>query len=79
MTQLVRRQEPLDATIARLHTFLARMERRYECSTEEALQAVNRGEMKATAEVGRWLTSYRTLLHLKETAGIEDRSTTRNS
>ncbi|MBA4181258.1 MAG: hypothetical protein C0506_11770 [Anaerolinea sp.] len=75
MTQVMRVQEPLEKTISRLETFLARMERRYECSTEKAAEAVDRGQLKPTAEIGKWLASYRTLLHLKDLAGQEDPST----
>ena len=79
MTQVFRVQEPLERTVARLETFLSRMERRYECSTAAAADAVERGEMKPTAEIGKWLTSYRTLLRLKELAAREAPSTTSNT
>ena len=75
MTQVTRVQEPLEKTVSRLEKFLARMERRYECSTQSAVEAVECGQMKPTAEIGKWLTSYRTLLRLREIAGQVESST----
>jgi hypothetical protein len=64
-------REPVEQTIHRLEVFVARMERRYECSSAFAAEAVACGHMKDTAEVSRWLISYRTLQHLKALAGSE--------
>ena len=65
------RTEPVEVTIRRLETYCQRLERRYECSSEFALQAARNGYLKETAEVARWLISYRTLLQLREAAGPE--------
>jgi len=70
-TEARRRTESIDTTIRRLETFCRRMERRYECSSDFALQATQNGYFKETAEVGSWLISYRTLLQLREGAGRE--------
>lgn len=66
----------LDETIERLHTYVQRMERRYECTSELALSSVAQGHMKETAEVSKWLTSYRSLLQLREAAGLAPGTTT---
>ena len=58
------KQEPVEAAIERLRTFVGRMEHRYECSSDFMVSAVANGHMKETAEVARWLTSYRTLQRL---------------
>ena len=58
--------EPVEETIRRLERFVARMERRYECPSAEATGALIRGELKETAEVSRWLISYRTLQRLRD-------------
>jgi len=63
--------EPIEQTIRRLERFVARMERRYECPSDFAVQAVACGHMKETAEVCRWLISYRTAQRLKERVGRE--------
>jgi len=76
MAQLVRRQESIDQTIARLETFVHRMERRYEFPSSCLADALDSGEMRETAEVSRWLTSYRTLRRLKGDVGEEAPSST---
>lgn len=58
-------QEPVEETIRRLERFVARMERRYESPSAEATKAVIGGTLKETAEVSRWLISYRTLQRLR--------------
>ena len=58
------RREPVEATIARLQTFIARMERRYECSSEVMAAEVASGQARDTAEVARWLSDFRTLQYL---------------
>lgn len=73
MTQVTHRQETLDQTVARLETFLARMERRYECPSESLADALRNGSIRETAEISRWLTSYRTLRRLRELSGQEAR------
>lgn len=59
------RQEPIEVTIRRLETFVARMERRYECSSEEMAQAIRSGKARETAEVARWLGEFGVLVNLK--------------
>ena len=39
--------------IERLQTYVGRMERRYECSSANAVKAVAKGKMRETAEVSR--------------------------
>ena len=58
------RREDVDTTIARLRTFIDRMERRYECSSEVMAAEVASGKSRDTAEVARWLSDYRTLQFL---------------
>ena len=65
------RTESYEETVRRLETFIHRMERRYECPTDFVEQATLRGYMKETAEIGRWLTSYRTLGRLRQYSSIE--------
>ena len=65
------RREPVDATIARLKTFIGRMERRYECSSEVMAAEVASGKARDTAEVARWLSDYRTLRFLTGGGGQE--------
>lgn len=60
------RRESVDTTIARLKTFIDRMERRYECSSEVMAVEVASGKARDTAEVARWLSDYRLLLSLTE-------------
>ncbi len=62
----ITRQEPVEETIHRLETFCARMERRYECTSAFAVEAARTGYLKETAEVSKWLISYRTLAELME-------------
>ena len=65
------RREPVDATVARLKTFIDRMERRYECSSEVMAAEVASGKARDTAEVARWLSDYRTLRFLTGSGGQE--------
>lgn len=69
-------QEPLADTVRRLETFVGRMERRYECLSSFAVEAVACGQMKETAEVARWLISYRTLQRLRDYGPETGMSTT---
>ncbi len=62
-------RESVDDTIKRLETYVRRLEARYECSSNAMSTAVNAGDMRATAEVCRWLTADRTLARLKNDAG----------
>lgn len=59
------RQEPVAQTVSRLHTFVRRMERRYELSSAFVAEAVGNGTMKPTKEIGTWLMSYRMLKNLE--------------
>jgi len=63
--------ERVEDTIHRLETYCRRMERRYEVSSAFAAEAARNGYLKETAEVARWLISYRTLLRLRAAAGLE--------
>lgn len=63
------RSEPVAETIRRLERFIARMEARYECSSEEMEQLVAAGRLRETREVGKWLTEVRMLRALREAAG----------
>ena len=65
------RREPVDATIARLKTFIDRMERRYECSSEVMAAEVASGKARDTAEVARWLIDYQTLQYLTRNSDRE--------
>ncbi len=77
MTTEVRpRSESIETTIRRLETYCHRMERRYECSSDFAMQAVRNHHLKETAEISRWLISYRTFLRLREAAGRETGTST---
>jgi len=51
--------------IARLETFISRMERRYECTSQLMLDDVRAGRARETAEVSRWLGEYDALLRLQ--------------
>ena len=62
-------QEPLETTIARLETYVARMEKRYECRSDEFVQCVETQKVRETAETGSWLSAYRMLVQLKNSAG----------
>jgi hypothetical protein len=62
-------REPVAESINRLETFVARMEHRYEVSSEEMLEAVCAGTARETAEVGRWLAAYRDLANLRQADG----------
>lgn len=59
-------RQPAAEAVCRLETFVARMERRYECSSELMLEAVREGRARETAEVARWLMAYRNLGNLRE-------------
>ena len=48
-----------------------RMERRYECSSEEILEAVRSERAEETLEICDWLIAYRDLKMLRESAGRE--------
>lgn len=56
--------------VQRLAVYVARMERRYECSSAFAELAVASGNLKETAEISRWLTNYRVLTRLSAGSGV---------
>ena len=60
----VRRVDARDA-IARLETFVARMERRYEYTSAEMTERVRSGQQKCTGETSLWLLRYRDLMSLR--------------
>ena len=61
----VRRVDVRDE-IARLETYVGRMERRYEYGSDEMLERLQSGVQKCTAEISQWLMRRRTLLRLRE-------------
>ena len=67
----VRRVDARDA-IARLETFVARMERRYEYTSEEMTERVRSGQQKCTGEISLWLPRYRAMLSLQEAVAAAD-------
>jgi hypothetical protein len=60
------RQVSVEDEIKRLERYVQRMERRYECPSDVAMQAVKWGRMKETADVALWLINYQDLLDLRE-------------
>ena len=69
MTSITHHQEPVEKTVARLEVYIGRMERRYERPSDQLEAAVGCGEIRETAEITRWLMSYRTLRRLKASVG----------
>ena len=59
-------------TIARLEVFVARMERRYGCSSEEMTERVRAGRQPCTREISTWLPSYRDLISLRAALAAAD-------
>jgi len=59
------RQEPMSEAIKRLARFVQRFERRYELSSEAMFGELTSGRRKETAEISRWLSSYRVLNNLR--------------
>lgn len=59
-------KESVSDAIGRLEAYVRRQESRYECSSDFVAEATKGGHMKETAEIGRWLASYRMLTSLKE-------------
>ena len=47
---------------ARLETYVGRMERRYEYSSDEMLGRLQSGVQKCTAEISQWMFNYRSLV-----------------
>lgn len=55
---------PVEDEIARLRNFVSLRERLYGRTSEDAEWAVQQGDLRLTAEVGRWLTNWRALNRL---------------
>lgn len=62
-------REPVAATTQRLERFVARMERRYGCTSADMMCATATGTARETAEVSRWLVDYQTLVLLRQQPG----------
>ena len=75
LTSRVRRVDARDA-IARLETYVARMERRYEYTSAEMTGRVRSGEQKCTREISLWLPRYRSMLRLREAVAAADGTST---
>ena len=61
----VRRVDPAEKR-ARLETYVRRMERRYEYSSDEMLGRLQSGVQKCTAEISQWMYRYRGLVRWLE-------------
>ena len=62
---------PVEELFRKASARVQRMERRYECSSEEILEAVRSGRAEETWEICEWLIAYRDLKMLRESAGLE--------
>ena len=51
---------------ARLETYVRRMERRYEYSSDEMLERLQSGVQKCTAEISQWMFRYRSLVRRRD-------------
>ena len=71
-------REPVSATIRRLETIVARMERRYECESAAMLRATRCGQVRETAEIGKWLIDFQTLNQLRRQCGVTTGTPTSN-
>jgi len=54
-----------DEAIRKLELTLSRMERIYEMSSEQMLEAVRRNERNDTAEISLWMIQYQDYRHLR--------------
>ena len=61
----VRRVDPAEER-ARLETYVRRMERRYEYSSDEMLGRLQSGVQKCTAEISQWMFNYRGLVRRRD-------------
>lgn len=52
-------RETVAETLARLNTFVGRMEHRYEMSSAEMVAGVRAGTVRETAEIAKWLMNVR--------------------
>jgi hypothetical protein len=66
------RHVAVEDEIKRLERYVQRMERRYECPSDVAMQAVKWGRMKETADVCRWLIDYQALVRLRKVFAESD-------
>ena len=66
------KSEACSVTVRRLETFVSRMERRYECSSEAMLREVSERPSRETREVGKWLAEYSLLTRLRELEAAGD-------
>ena len=75
------KSEACSVTVRRLETFVSRMERRYECSSEAMLREVRKRPSRETREVGKWLAEYSLLTRLREreAVGVATGSTSTNT
>jgi hypothetical protein len=64
------KSEAASAAMRRLQAFVSRMERRYECSSEEMIREVRERPLRETREVGKWLAEYRLLIRLQELEAV---------
>lgn len=64
-------QVTLEGEISKYSARVRRRERRYECSSEEMLEAVRSGRAKETWDICEWLIDYRCLKDLLKGAGRE--------
>ena len=55
------RRIDLAKELARLETYVRRMERRYEYGSDEMLGRLQSGVQKCTAEISQWMFNYRNL------------------
>jgi ribosomal protein S21 len=63
------RSESVEDTLKRLRTYVSRFERRYECRSQVMAEAVSSKQVRETAEIGRWLTTYHVLKDLERRSG----------
>ena len=52
--------------MARLDTYVRRMERRYEYGSDEMLERLQTGVQKCTAEISQWMFRYRSLVRRRD-------------
>ena len=62
--------ERSSSAVRRLETFVSRMERRYECSSEAMLREVQERPERETREVGKWLAEYHLLTRLRKLEAV---------
>lgn len=77
--QTVPLRATLNETVTKLETIVSRFERRYECTSAEMLEMLQRGQARDTAEVSKWISTYKTLQRLRPTNGHTTGSPTSNT